>query len=121
MKHTDLEGLESLKFDTYLDLPQVDIHTPDNLFIKTFAIPKGALVPQHSHQYSHVTLVCKGKVIAWKDRDRMGEYVEGQYIQIEAGAFHEFMAMEDSRLACIHNVEQYDKLVEMNGFDPPEM
>jgi quercetin dioxygenase-like cupin family protein len=117
MKHTELEGLEKTTGEAFLNLPEVNIHTPDGLFIKTFAVPANVLVPQHAHEFAHVTLVCKGRVIAWKGRSGIGEFKEGECINIEAGAIHEFLALEDSRLACIHNAEQYDKLTQMNGFE----
>lgn len=117
MKHTELEGMENTTAEGFLNLDEVDIHTPDDLFIKTFVIPAGVLVPQHKHQYKHATLVCYGKVAAWKNKAHIGEYKEGQIIEIEADCFHEFLALEESRLACIHNVELYDALVELNGFE----
>ena len=108
MKVSDLEGLEQFtKTPQYVTLDEVDIHTPDGLFIKTFALQNGMLVPEHAHTYSHTTLVCKGKVHAWKDKKSIGEFKEGDAIEVVAGEFHSFYAIEDSRLACIHNENNY--------------
>ena len=116
MKGSDLETLGNEKFVKFGELPQVDIHTPDGLFIKTFVVPKDVIVPQHAHAFDHVTFVCKGRVIAWIDEKLLGEFVEGDAIQIKANHLHEFKALEDSRLACIHNAEKYE-FTELNRFE----
>lgn len=104
------------KFDTYIQFENVDIHTPDGLFIKVYTLPSGALAPQHAHKFSHATLVCSGSVRAWRHKSLLGDYSAGQVILIEAEEVHEFLALEDSRIACIHNTDKYEE-TKLNGFE----
>ena len=78
--------------------------TIDGVFIKHFALPQGVVVPQHAHAHSHATIIAKGKVRVWKGQ--LYDDIEGgNVLLIEAHVKHEFLALEDSELYCVHNAE----------------
>lgn len=80
--------------------------TTDDIFIKQLYIAKaGSLVPQHSHKYSHTTLLVKGSVRIWKDLEDLGVFYAPDTILIPAHTKHRFLTLEDDTLLyCIHNV-----------------
>lgn len=88
----------------------VEIHTADGVFIKQMVIPKAAtMVPQHSHQYDHTTMLAKGVVHVGVPDEQMPnfriwkEYQAPAGIFIPAGVKHTILSLEDDCvLYCIH-------------------
>lgn len=78
--------------------------TVDGIFIKKYHVRKGMIVPQHSHQHSHVTFFT-GRVRVWKGEDNTYTEHLGGMIFIEALVKHNFLAMEDLDIYCIHNAD----------------
>lgn len=80
--------------------------TTDNIFIKQmFLKKKGILVPQHSHEYDHTSLVASGSVRAWKDGVLLGDFCAPFILNIPARTKHKFLSLEDKTVVyCIHNV-----------------
>lgn len=67
----------------------------------------GTYVPQHSHEYAHISALVSGKVDVWKDDVFLGSFASPHQIVIEAHARHLFRAMEDNTtILCIHNVSR---------------
>lgn len=94
-----------------LPLPQiqpfgVEIHTADGVFIKQIHIPFAeTIVPQHSHQYSHHSMLARGSVLFWSEDKEPVKYCAPTAIYIEARIKHTFMSLEpDTIFYCIHNL-----------------
>jgi hypothetical protein len=65
----------------------------------------GMVVPQHSHDHDHVTLIANGAARVWIDGKWLGDYAAFRAIEIKARAHHIFQALEpNTRLACVHNL-----------------
>lgn len=80
-------------------------HFSDGLYAKEMFIPKDAFAMQHKHEYSHLSILAKGRVLV-KLEDDVTEYVAPACINIVAGKHHSIMAMEDSIWYCIHATEE---------------
>ena len=86
------------------ELPSFDM-TVDGVFIKRYKVDKGVVVPQHSHTHSHVTILARGLLRVWRGEDPQHiDYVPGM-IHIPAYTKHQFLALEDSELYCVHNAD----------------
>jgi len=84
------------------EIPQFDL-TVDGVFIKRWKLMKNQVVPQHGHTHSHVTILGYGMVRVWRGEDPQHiDYVPGM-IHIPAHTKHQFLALEDSELYCVHN------------------
>ena len=86
---------------------QVDIKLTPDLFIKTVLVHKaGTLIPQHSHKFSHVSLLSVGRMRVWVDDVLKGEYAADPMpkgILIHAGVKHRFETLTDGVVfSCIH-------------------
>jgi len=79
--------------------------TIDGVFIKRIPLKEGVIVPQHAHSHSHATIIGSGFVRVWKDKKWWGDFHAGKVLNIEAKTMHEFLALKDSELYCIHNEE----------------
>ena len=79
----------------------------DGLYAKEMHIPKDAFVMQHKHDYSHLSILAKGRVLVKVD-DEVNEVVAPACLNIVAGKHHSIMALEDSVWFCIHATEETD-------------
>lgn len=78
-----------------------------NVYLK---IPKGMLLPQHSHTYPHHSLIL-GTVGLYKNGIYSGDVVGPDVVYIEAGVQHSFLAKTDGvMLACIINLHGKDEV-----------
>lgn len=65
----------------------------------------GDAVPQHTHDYAHVTLIAAGKVRLWIEGAWVADIEAFKAIEIEAHRQHVFQALEpNTRLSCVHNL-----------------
>jgi len=101
-EHFFNEHLGTWEFD-----PQVVHHFSDGLYAKQFFVPKGYMVGQHSHLYSHLSILAKGSVILKTD-DYNIEYVAPACIEIKKGVNHFIEALEDTIWYCIHQTDEKD-------------
>lgn len=63
------------------------------------------VVPQHTHDYDHVTLVASGSVRLWVEGEYKGDFDAFRAIEVKARKAHIFQALEPmTRLACVHNL-----------------
>lgn len=85
---------------------QIDFHTIDGIFIKTLCFAKaGDVMLQHKHTYSHGHFVAAGSVALFVEGELQGYYHAPELVHIEAGKFHQIVAMEDGTVGlCIHNL-----------------
>lgn len=90
----------------------VEYTTADGVNIMQITVPlKDTIIPQHSHEYDHTTLVTSGSVLVWVGDVNLGEYKAPKMIFIKANAKHAFKTLEDNTsLYCIHNVSRNGKV-----------
>jgi len=87
--------------------PNVVHHFSDGLYAKQMVIPKGFMAGKHLHDYSHFSILAKGKVIVRTDSDEV-EYVAPACIEIKANTYHTIEALEDCAWFCIHATDETD-------------
>ena len=90
----------------------IEFYSADGVFVKTMHIRyKGVIVPQHSHQYDHMSFLAIGEVSVFK-HDKSGSFTGERMIapcaiHIKAGIKHSFLSVTDEVLIlCIHNVSR---------------
>lgn len=88
----------------------ITYRSTDGFMVKEMHIPRAeTIVPQHSHTYSHLSMLAVGKVKAWKDDEYLGEFTAPAAIEIPAGTKHRFQSLvDDTIIYCIHNLHGYD-------------
>ena len=89
------------------EILSVSHHFSDGLYAKEMLIPKDAFAMQHKHEYSHLSILAKGRVLVKVDED-VSEYAAPACINIVGGKYHSIMALEDSVWFCIHATEETD-------------
>ena len=89
------------------EILSVSHHFSDGLYAKQIPIPKDTFVMQHKHEYSHLSILAKGRVLVKTDDD-VEEIVAPACLNIAAGKYHSIMALEDSVWFCIHATEETD-------------
>jgi len=82
-------------------------HFSDGLYAKQANIPKGFIAGQHMHKYSHLSILCKGRVILRTDVSEK-EYSAPACIEIKSGLHHSIEALEDCVWFCIHATDEKD-------------
>jgi quercetin dioxygenase-like cupin family protein len=82
-------------------------HFSDNLYAKECVFPKGAQLVQHKHNYNHLSILAKGKVIVVVgDKE---EIIEAPAcINITADKHHGVLALEECVWFCIHATDETD-------------
>lgn len=87
--------------------PQVLHNFSDGLYAKQMTIPKGFVAGKHSHNFSHLSILAKGKVIVETDTDEQ-VYEAPACIEIRKHVSHMITAIEDSVWFCIHAIDDTD-------------
>jgi hypothetical protein len=77
------------------------------IYYKQFRVPDaGTLIPQHSHEFPHLTALLHGSVRVYRADELLGDYHAPAVVQIPAGVLHTFLTLvPDCALACIHNAD----------------
>ena len=80
------------------------------VFIKVYTVhDTGTLIPQHSHEHPHATLLMRGAVQAWRGNEYLGLLHAPSIIRIPALTMHKFLAATPNvQLACIHNADHLE-------------
>lgn len=88
--------------------PSPEIKICPFLFVKQMGpLKNGYTVPQHAHEYPHLSMLAVGAVYVWKDGKPLGRFDAPTGILIEANAKHTFAALVDGTLLyCIHAVDE---------------
>lgn len=82
-------------------------HFSDGLYAKEAVIPAGTPLLKHTHNFSHLSILAKGKVVIM--RGDAIEIVEAPAcIEIKAGLSHGIKAMTDCVWFCIHATDEKD-------------
>lgn len=86
----------------------IEFYSTDGVFVKTMHIKHAnVLVPQHSHEYDHLSMLAKGSVRVWRDGVILGDFTAPVGIEIKARTKHKFLSLEpDTLVLCIHNVSR---------------
>lgn len=92
------------KFDTDLG---IEHHFSDGLYAKRMMIPAGFMAGTHAHNYSHLSILAKGRAIVRTD-DGEKEYVAPACIEIKSGVHHIIEALESCEWFCIHATTETD-------------
>jgi len=87
--------------------PQTKHNFSDGLYAKEMIMPAGYVAYSHSHAYSHLSILAKGRVIVKTD-DYNREYVAPACINIEANTHHQIESLEDCVWFCIHATDETD-------------
>lgn len=88
------------------EIPEgLEIYTEDGVFIKQMVLPRAGIhVPQHSHEYAHMSMLAVGSVEAYRDGELLGVFNAPTGIPIKARCMHRFVSLEPSVIYCIHNI-----------------
>ncbi len=82
-------------------------HFSDGLYAKETAFEAGTAILKHTHDFSHLSILAKGKVAVMK-----GAFVEvveaPACIEIKAGVTHGVKAITDCVWFCIHATDEKD-------------
>ena len=82
-------------------------HFSDGLYAKEACFPAGVAILKHTHDFSHLSILAKGKVAVMKGEDV--EIVHAPAcIEIKAGLTHGVKALEDCVWYCIHATDEKD-------------
>jgi quercetin dioxygenase-like cupin family protein len=84
-----------------------DIRMCPGLFVKHTIFAKGTVIPQHSHDLAHLSVIATGAVRVWKDGALIGDVPAPGGLVIEARAKHTFLALADNTtVLCVHRVDE---------------
>lgn len=82
-------------------------HFSDGLYAKESAFPAGSMIMKHVHDFSHLSILAKGKVVVLKGND--ADIVDAPAcIEIKAGVVHGVKAITDCVWFCIHATDEKD-------------
>ena len=82
-------------------------HFSDGLYAKESQFREGMAILKHVHDFSHLSILAKGKVAVMKGEDV--EVVEAPAcIEIKAGLTHGVKALTDCVWFCIHATDEKD-------------
>lgn len=82
-------------------------HFSSGLYAKETVFPKGSQLVQHKHNYDHLSILAKGKVVVVVDDKE--EVIEAPAcIEIKADKHHGVLALEDCVWFCIHATSETD-------------
>lgn len=82
-------------------------HFSDGVYAKQMHLPQNHRAISHKHNYSHLSILAKGKAIVTTDESQH-IYTAPACINIKAGLNHEVYALEDVTWFCIHATEETD-------------
>ena len=90
--------------------PTSDIAIYAGIYCKTYRVPDaGTVLPQHAHDFPHLTLVIAGTVCVHSENRCLGEFTAPMTIRIAARMLHTFTTLTpDCVLVCIHNADHID-------------
>jgi len=80
------------------------------VYVKAYTVPDaGTLLPQHSHEFAHLTALTAGSVRVWRGAKLLGDHHAPSLIQIPARTLHQFLTLTPNvGLMCIHNADRAD-------------
>ena len=86
---------------------EITHHFSDGLYAKEAFVPAGTAIMKHTHNFSHLSILAKGRVAVMK-----GEVIEivdaPACIEIKANVILGIKAMSDCVWFCIHATDEKD-------------
>ncbi len=82
-------------------------HFSDGLYAKEMAFTAGEAILKHTHNYSHLSILAKGKVAVLRG-DEIHIVDAPACIEIKAGLNHGVKAITDCVWFCIHATDEKD-------------
>ena len=82
-------------------------HFSDGLYAKQMLIPAGYVVFNHTHKYSHLSMLASGDVVV-EVEGVANEFSGPACIEIKAGLEHKIFARTDAVWFCIHATSETD-------------
>ena len=82
----------------------VSVSIYGGIYYKVWRVPDAdTLIPQHSHDYDHLTAVIQGMVRVWRDDVHIGDFMAPATVRIPKHCKHAFRTLTPSCVfACIH-------------------
>lgn len=82
-------------------------HFSDGLYAKESRFSEGTAILKHTHEFSHLSILAKGKVAVMKGEEI--EVIEAPAcIEIKSGMTHGVKAITDCVWFCIHATDEKD-------------
>jgi hypothetical protein len=90
--------------------PESSLTIYAGIFCKVWHVQDACtLLPQHSHEFPHLSLIVAGAVRVWQDGVDLGVFHAPAAVKIPARTFHAFRTLTDGVvIACIHNVDHLE-------------
>jgi len=104
VNHAEIFKAHEGQFDVDLG---TEHHFSDGLYAKRMCIPAGFVAGTHVHNYSHLSILAKGRVIVRTD-DGAKEYTAPACLEIKSGILHTIEALENCEWFCIHATKETD-------------
>ena len=82
-------------------------HFSDGLYAKEIFVPAGAAILKHTHDFSHLSILAKGKVAVLVG-DEIQIVNAPACLEIKAGVTHGVKAIDDCVWYCIHATDEKD-------------
>jgi quercetin dioxygenase-like cupin family protein len=89
--------------------PEIQHFFGDGLYAKQAHIPAGMWLQKHTHQFTHFSILARGKVSVTTDDTDTVVYAAPSCIEIKAGVSHTVLALEDSTWYCVHATNEKDE------------
>jgi quercetin dioxygenase-like cupin family protein len=86
---------------------QITHHFSDGLYAKEAFVPEGTAILKHTHDFSHLSILAKGKVAVMTD-EKVDIVEAPACIEIKAGITHGIKAITDCVWFCIHATDEKD-------------
>jgi quercetin dioxygenase-like cupin family protein len=86
---------------------QIAHHFSDGLYAKEMRFSSGEAILKHTHDYSHLAILAKGKVAVLVG-DKIDIVEAPACIEIKAGITHGVKAVSDCVWFCIHATDEKD-------------
>jgi len=84
-------------------------HFSDGLYAKEASFEAGTAILKHTHDFSHLSILAKGKVAVMKG-DEVEVIEAPACVEIKAGLTHGVKALTDCVWFCIHATDEKDPL-----------
>ena len=88
--------------------PQIKHFFSSGVYAKQIFVPKDHFVIQHTHKFSHLSILAKGKVIVKTDENEQ-IYEAPACLTILEGINHAIIALENCIWYCIHSTNETDE------------
>jgi len=86
---------------------EITHHFSDGLYAKETLVPAGTAIMKHTHDFSHLSILAKGRVAVMKG-EQISIIDAPACIEIKAHVIHGIKAMSDCVWFCIHATDEKD-------------